>query len=279
MRDQIASESALPARCTGCGGRISESVSFCPHCGARARFASAAGATHVSRDGGSYAAAPTRFEPPMRSFAPTDFEGDLDTPWSDPTATSPVPPADDPVARTRSPIFLRLRQWGLKGGMGLTLAAFVVLFGGVTLLHRYDRSSISPTSRDGVSQSADGSIPSNGSNASNFAGPTNDGLGTQGASGALGGAAPSNGNARGAQIHPGRAESGQSPQSPQSRHAQRGRAHGHPRPHAHVKRWHARSRDTTYLHVEAQPQPPRDSKRSGMSLARSRYQPSALRII
>ena len=274
MRDQIASESALPARCTGCGGRISESVSFCPHCGARARFASAAGATHVSRDGGSYAAAPTRFEPPMRSFAPTDFEGDLDTPWSDPAGTSSAPPARDPDARTPSPTFLRLRQWGLKRGMGLTLAAFVVLFGGVTLLHRYDRSSISAASRDGVSQSADGSIPSNRPGDSNVTGSTNDGLGTQGASGVLGGAAPPNGNAGGAQTHPGKAESGE---SAQSRHAQRGRAHGHPRPHAHAKRWHARSRDTTYLHVEAQP--PRDSERSGSRLARSRYQPSALRII
>ena len=278
MSDQTARELEHPTACASCGGRIWQPGAFCPHCGTRTELAPLAGegASHVSHGAGSPEAVAARFEPPMRSFAPTDFEGDLDTPWSDPTATSSVPPADDPVARTRSPIFLRLRQWGLKGGMGLTLAAFVVLFGGVTLLHRYDRSSISPASRDGVSQSADGSIPSNGSNASNLAGRTNDGLGTQGASGALGGAAPSNGNARGAQIHPGRAESGQ---SPQSRHAQRGRAHGHPRPHAHVKRWHARSRDTTYLHVEAQPQPPRDSKRSGMSLARSRYQPSALRII
>lgn len=271
MRDQIASESALPVRCTGCGGRISESVSFCPHCGARARFASPAGASHVLSDGGSYAAAPAHFEPPMRSFAPTDFEGDLDTPWSDPAATSSVPPADDPDARTRLPIFLRLRQWGLKGSMGMLLAAFVVLFGGVTLLHRYDRSSISPASRDDVSQSADGSIPSNASSDSNLTGPTNDGLGTQGASGAVGGTAPPNGNASGAQTRPGRAESGE------SKHAQRGGAHGHPRPHAHAKRWHRRSQDTTYLHVEAQP--PRDSERSGTRLARSRYQPSALRII
>lgn len=271
MSDQTAPDLAFPALCADCGGRISEPVSFCPHCGARARLAPAAGALHVSHEGGGYAAAPAHFEPPMRSFAPTDFEGDLDGPWPDPVGSSCASPVDDADAQPRSPAFLRLRQWGLKRGMGLMLAAFVVLFGGVTLVHRYDRPSVSPASQDGLSKSADGSIASNGPSDSNFTGSTNDGMGTQGASGALSGAAPPKGNAGVTQTHPGRA------QSAQSRHAQRGRAHGHSRPHAHAKRWHTRSQNTTYLHVDAQP--PRDSERSGTRLARLRYHPSAFRLI
>lgn len=276
MSDQTARELEYPTACASCGGRIWQPGAFCPHCGTRTERTplAEAGASHVSQEAGSYPASAAHFEPPARSFAPTDFEGDLDAPWPDAVGSSFASSADDTDAQTRSPVFLRLRQWGLKGGMGLTLAAFVVLYGGVTLLHRYDRPSVSSASQDGVSQSADGSIPSNGPSDSNLTGSTNDGLGTQGASGALGGAAAPNGNAGGAQTPRGRAESGQ---SAQSRHAQRGRAHGHLRPHAHAKRWHRRAQDTTYQHVEAQP--PRDPERSGTRLARLRHHPSALRII
>src|SRR5689334_15182989 len=92
MRDQTARDLKFPAACARCGGRISEPVTFCPHCGAHARFALAGDALHAAETahagpaarkpqeprGG---AASARAEPKVPHY---DFEGDLDPPWPGP---------------------------------------------------------------------------------------------------------------------------------------------------------------------------------------------------
>lgn len=233
-------------------------------------------------DGGGYPAAAARFEPPMRSFAPTDFEGDLDGPSSpDGSALPSAPPDGEPKGQPRSPAFLRLSQWGLKGGMGLLLGAFVVLYGGVTVLHRYDQPSVSPASGDEMTKSADGSIDSNlnglANNAEGASTPASPVAGAAGS--ALSAATPPNVNA---------ANAGVSPTQPTSRagaaskHTGRGRAHGHARTHSHAyaRRPHPRSRDTTYLHADVQlPHQSERLEQRDMSQAHAPYQPNAFRII
>jgi len=169
MRDQTARGPKFPVACTRCGGRISEPVAFCPHCGAHARFA-LAGAAPPSAPVSEDARAPdgVRAEPSMRAFEPADFEGDLDTPWPGPP--TPLFASADGRAHGRgrapAPAFRGARQWNVKGGMGLILAAFVVLYGGVVLMHKYgyDQPAVSPVSRDNPSRAVEGSIGADGSN-------------------------------------------------------------------------------------------------------------------
>jgi hypothetical protein len=162
MRDQTARDTRFPTACARCGGRISEPVAFCPHCGAHARFALAGSAPREPRG----PAAAARGEPSVRSFESSDFEGDLDGPWLGPPTPLFASPDGDPYADMRAPAFrgTRARQWNLKGGMGLVLAAFVLLYGGAVLLHRYDQASPSPSpvSQDSATKSVEGSIASNG---------------------------------------------------------------------------------------------------------------------
>ena len=261
MSDQTARKLEFPAACVRCGGRISEPVSFCPHCGARARLASvagAAGASCASQGGAAHWAAATRFDPPARSFAPTDFDGDLDAPWADPSASPSSLPDGDTGPQSRFPAFRRLGQWGLKGAIGLLLGAFVVLYGGVAALHRYDEPSTPPGPEDAVSKSADNSIASNEPRDSNLTGsPRNE-------QAALAPAAPVPGASESAPstaVSP-HAHAGVSQRHPTSRagaatrgRTGRGRIHGHARTyaHAHVKRRYVRSPDPTYLHVDAHP--------------------------
>lgn len=286
MSDQTARKAAFPTACLSCGGRISEPVSFCPHCGARAGLApvaGASGASHASQGSAARAAAAAHFEPPVRSFAPTDFDGDLDAPWAaDPSAPPSTSPDGEPDRKPRVAAFVRLSQWGLKSGIGLLLGAFVVLYGGVTALHRYDQPSVSPGSEDGISKSSDGSIASNELSDPNLAGSANNELGastpTPPARGApastLSAATPPSTTAGIAQAHPTNG-AGTAP----SRHRVRGRTHGHAHIHtrAYVKSRHPRSPDNLYMHADAQPQP--RSKQSDTRLARLRYIPNAFRII
>lgn len=165
MRDQTARGSKFPTTCARCGGRISEPVAFCPHCGAHARFALAGTPPHEQgaplRANGN-AAAPV--EPTMRAFQPSDFEGDLDTPLPGPPSPLFASPTADPYSDTRAPAWKGSRAWGIKGGMGLILGAFVVLYGGAVLLHRYDQQpGTPPIPQESATKSVEGSIDGNGS--------------------------------------------------------------------------------------------------------------------
>lgn len=178
MLDQTAREPKFPAACARCGGRISEPVTFCPHCGAHARFAlagdvlHAAGAAHAGHAARKPpeprgAAASARAEPKVPHY---DFEGDLDPPWPGPPTPLFASPDGDPYGEVHASGFRGERQWGLKGGTALVIAAFVVLYGGAVAVHRYDGGS--PLSQPSASKSADGAIVSNAGGGSNFSAPS-----------------------------------------------------------------------------------------------------------
>lgn len=166
MHDQTARGSKFPATCARCGGRISEPVAFCPHCGAHARFALAGNAPR-SRSGSAGSA---RAEPAIRSYESADFEGDLDPPWPGPPTPLFASPDGNPYGNPygdrygemRSPAFKGTRRWGLKGGTALILGAFVVIYGSAILLHRYDRTAPPSIPQDNAAKSVGGSIASNG---------------------------------------------------------------------------------------------------------------------
>ncbi|HTH75805.1 MAG TPA: hypothetical protein VL635_15500, partial [Trinickia sp.] len=170
MRDQTARNARFPATCARCGGRISEPVAFCPHCGAHARFALAGDASHARRG----AAAPKRAEPSVRAYESSDFEGDLDPPWSGPPTPLFASPEGDPYGEMRAPAFRGSRQWSLKGGTALILGAFVVIYGSAVLLHRYDRNSPPTIPQDNPSRSVEGSIAATGGNKLAPASPRHD---------------------------------------------------------------------------------------------------------
>ncbi|MGN6232747.1 MAG: hypothetical protein ACTHNZ_16485 [Trinickia sp.] len=186
MRDSTAREQKFPATCARCGGRISEPVAFCPHCGAHARFALAGHAgpvngVHVdsSRHAGNPehagaarreprgTAGPSRAEPKAPSY---DFEGDLDPPWPGPPTPLFASPDGDPYGELRGGGLRGGRQWGIKGGTVLVVAAFVVLYGGAVAVHRYD--GLLPLPHPNASKSVEGSIASNSGNDSNSAAPS-----------------------------------------------------------------------------------------------------------
>lgn len=166
MPDQTARDPRFPVACARCGGRISEPVAFCPHCGAHARFAlSEAVATAPASPEPTSPAIGARVEPSMRAFGVSDFEGDLDEPWPGPPTPLFAGPQGAPYGDARASAFRGARQWSVKGGMGLVLGAFVVLYGGVVLLHRYDQAApSSPVARaDSASRSVEGAIGLNSS--------------------------------------------------------------------------------------------------------------------
>lgn len=233
-----ALDSTLSMACVHCNGQILQRAVFCPHCGTR--LESADGIPFASVRQGVVAA---RFEPPVRSFEATDFEGDLDAP-----AGSPDLPADAPDSEPYRPsattAFEGWRQWGRKGKVGLILASCVVLFGGLALLHRYDSPSTSSLSEDGSAKSTDGAMAANDPSGPRLNG-TMPALTGQGAvASAPSVTAPPTANADSPRAHSGRAGAAQ------RRHWARGRA----REHTHPKRWHIPPRDTTYLHADLQPE-------------------------
>lgn len=166
MRDQTARNPKFPVACARCGGRISEPIAFCPHCGAHARFAlggTPAPAESTQHIGGARSAPQGRSATAHGSAAapPDDFEGDLDLPWPGRPTPLFASPDGDPYADVHSPAFRGgARQWGFKGGTALVVAAFVVLYGGAVAIHRYDGAS--PVSQPNASKSVEGAIASNG---------------------------------------------------------------------------------------------------------------------
>ncbi|WP_146014093.1 zinc ribbon domain-containing protein [Trinickia dabaoshanensis] len=242
MSDQTARTSDLAIACIHCGGRIPEPAAFCPHCGAPL----AAHASVAMQAEGGQSAPMTRFEPPARSFASTDFEGDLDAPSGAPPDLPAAMPESEPYGGAGGARFAAWRQWGLKSGVGLALAAGVVLAGSLTVLHRYDDAS-NPAGLDKSAwNSADGSTALNGSEESNLNGSANDAARAADATGqgagtsASGAVTPPVANAGTQRAQTGRAGAGQ------RRHLSRGRAHAH----SHAKIWHRPTRDTTYLHSD-----------------------------
>lgn len=183
MRDQTAREPKFPAACARCGGRISEPVTFCPHCGAHARFALAGDVPHAAPVEQMQHAARTPREPTPREprgaaasaraepkVPHYDFEGDLDPPWPGPPTPLFASPDGDPYGEVHAPGLRGERQWGLKAGTVLVVAAFVVLYGGAVAVHRFDGAL--PFSQPSTSKSADGAITSNGGGGSNLAAPS-----------------------------------------------------------------------------------------------------------
>ncbi|MGN6652698.1 hypothetical protein [Trinickia sp.] len=179
MRDQTARDPRFPTACARCGGRISEPVTFCPHCGAHARFALAGAAPHAAHAAQPPRgpAASARAEPKAPAY---DFEGDLDPPWPAPPTPLFASPDGDPYGEVHAPGFRGERQWGLKAGTVLVVVAFVVLYGGAVAVHRFDGAS--PLSPPSTSKSVDGAIASNGAGGSNLA-ATSDGNASSNGSG------------------------------------------------------------------------------------------------
>jgi hypothetical protein len=134
MGDQPPREPIFPAKCARCGGRLSEPVSFCPHCGAHARLA------FGDR-------VPTKKPDVATGSAPARAEGARDdVPLGEllwPSRPTPLfNTADtDPHGDVRRPSLGGARHWGVKTGTTLTAFAFVVLYSGAVLLHRYDDNS------------------------------------------------------------------------------------------------------------------------------------------
>jgi hypothetical protein len=117
-------EGRFPATCARCGGRVSEPVSFCPHCGTHARLA---------------------FGDEVPREAPSPKPG-ADVPLADALWTSRPRPLFaatdfDRYADIRPPVGHSGRQWGVTGGTALILVLFVALYGGAVLLHRHNDAS------------------------------------------------------------------------------------------------------------------------------------------
>lgn len=165
MRDQTARDPKFPVACARCGGRISEPIAFCPHCGAHARFALAG--TAAPADPTQHAGSGRREPHAQRTAAharsavpPDDFEGDLDPPWPGRPTPLFASPDGDPYGNVRAPAFRGARPWGFKGGTALVVAGFIVLYGGAVAIHRYD--GVAPLPQPSASKSVEGVIAPNG---------------------------------------------------------------------------------------------------------------------
>jgi hypothetical protein len=137
MLSETAAEIQFPATCARCGVRVAERVLFCPHCGTHARLAFA------KSERKSPQAAPA---PAKDRKEPTAARETGVPPWT----ARPQPlfaAAGDasPFAGIAAPVrdfhADNGRQWGVKTGTAVTLAAFVALFGSIVLLHRHDNAS------------------------------------------------------------------------------------------------------------------------------------------
>ena len=130
MRNPSAEGPRFPATCARCGSRVSEPVSFCPHCGTHARLAFS---------GQAPKAAPSTPSTPSTNRGP-------ELPLADALSASRPKPlfasaGVEAYRDIRPPPAESGRQWGIKGGTALTLLAFVLVYGGVVLLHRHEESS------------------------------------------------------------------------------------------------------------------------------------------
>jgi hypothetical protein len=157
MGDETTRDPIFPATCVRCGGRVSEAVSFCPHCGAHAWLAFGDRAWTKKPDAAT--ASPAH----VRAHVPHDKL------W--PSQPRPVfASADaDPYGDARPHSLGGARHWRLKASVALALLACVALYGGTVLLHRDDsatreQQTTSSTvegsvTTDGVSQANQGSTP------------------------------------------------------------------------------------------------------------------------
>ncbi len=256
MSEPSALDSKVSMTCARCSGRISEpsAFSFCPYCGAPLGSADRASSAPPTQGGDVPAAVP--YQPPMRAFAATDFEGDLDGPAGGFVDSGAEPRDGEGYGRASAFALSGWRQWGVKGGLGI-LASCVVLFTGLTLMHRFEGPSDAALSDESASLVADGSATRNEPEPANLSGPAKDDLRAQesvgtgrGASEAEPGAAPPVvANEGGARSHAGRAGAAQ------RRHL----GHGRTRTHGSARYWRPPARDTTYLHSDAQPLRPSSS--------------------
>jgi hypothetical protein len=138
MLNQPGEGRRFPATCARCGGRVTEPVSFCPHCGTHARLAFAG---EAPRDA------------PAPKAAPELPRGEML--WgSRPTPLFATADVDSRYGDVRPPTAQSSRQWGIKGGTALTLLAFVVLYGGAVLLHRHNDTS----TQHGTLRTAQGTV-------------------------------------------------------------------------------------------------------------------------
>jgi len=137
MLSETAAEIQFPATCARCGVRVAERVLFCPHCGTHARLAFAKSERKPQQ--AAHAPAKDRKEPTAGRETGVP-------PWT----ARPQPlfaAAGDasPFAGIAAPVrdfhADSGRQWGVKTGTAVTLAAFVALFGSIVLLHRHDNAS------------------------------------------------------------------------------------------------------------------------------------------
>lgn len=158
MGDETTHAPIFPATCVRCGGRVSEAVSFCPHCGAHAWLAFGDRAWTKKPDAGAASAAQARAHVPYDKLL-----------W--PSQSRPVFASADahPYRVTRPNLLGGARHWRLKASAALALLACVALYGGRLLLHRDDsatreQQTTSSTvegsvTTDGVSQANQGSTP------------------------------------------------------------------------------------------------------------------------
>jgi hypothetical protein len=125
MPSQTTHDPRFPVKCRRCGGVLPGPVSFCPNCGAKVPLAFGFGADSGagSQPDPSGAGAPREQAPrpprpvPLFAAAAGGAAG-LGTP----------PPSPGGA-----------RQWGLSRGTGLSLLAFVVLFGGFVLFREFNK--------------------------------------------------------------------------------------------------------------------------------------------
>ncbi|HEY3637627.1 MAG TPA: zinc ribbon domain-containing protein [Rhizomicrobium sp.] len=158
MGDETTRAPIFPATCVRCGGRVSEAVSFCPHCGAHAWLAFGDRPWAKKPDAATASAAHARAHLPHDKLL-----------W--PSQSRPVfASADaDPYRDTRLHSLGGARHWRLKASVALALLACVALYGGTVLLHQDDsatreQQTMSSTvegsvTTDGVSQTNQGSTP------------------------------------------------------------------------------------------------------------------------
>ena len=167
MLSETAAEIQFPATCARCGARVAERVSFCPHCGTHARLAFGKSERKPQRP---QTAAKERKEPAKERKGPAKERKEPSAaresgvpPWAPPQPLFAAGGDAKPFAGIAAPMrdFAADsgRQWGVKAGTAITLAAFVALFGSIVLLHRHDDAS-SPPEQQAPLRTAEGSVQS-----------------------------------------------------------------------------------------------------------------------
>ncbi|GLU30983.1 hypothetical protein WKR88_11805 [Trinickia caryophylli] len=170
MRNDNHGAIQFPAECKRCGASVPEPVSFCPFCGAHARFAFGNG--ELPRVGQPRAQQPPRSAQPQRPEPRLRPE--------QPSVGRPAPRGEPVWPARPTPLFATStdagfdfggrypmderagRRWGLKIGTAVVLAAFVLGFGAVALLQRgNDGDGAAQGVQEAATQSVDGIVRPN----------------------------------------------------------------------------------------------------------------------